>query len=206
MKSVEENLQALSRAVLHDARDESERMLADAKAKAEAVRQKAEEQAQSEREAILEQARQEAERIHSEAIAAAEMQARTLQLERREKVLDKVFEAARERLPAVQQWTDYEQIVRQLLREAVTHLGASAVQIRADKETQKLLSDDLLAELSEELDVQLQLGATLERGIGVIAETEDGHRQYDNTLQTRLSRQKDALRSPVYHILMGESL
>jgi V-type H+-transporting ATPase subunit E len=206
MKSVEENLRALSRAVLHDARAESEQLLADAKAKAEAERQSAEEQAQSERESILEQARQEAERIHSEAIAAAEMQARTLQLERREKLLDSVFQAARQRLPDVQQWTDYEQIVRQLLREAIAHLGASAVHIRADKETQKLLSDDLLAELSEELDVQLQLGATLERGVGVIAETEDGHRQYDNTLQTRLSRQKDALRSPVYHILMGESL
>jgi vacuolar-type H+-ATPase subunit E/Vma4 len=206
MKSVEENLQALSRSVLHDARAESEQMLADAKAKAEAVRQSAAEQAKSEREAILAQARQEAERIRSEAIAAAEMRARTLQLERREKLLDSVFEAARGRLPAVQQWTDYEQIVRQLVREAVAHLGAGAVQVRTDAKTQKLLSDDLLAELSEELNVQLQRGATLERGVGVIAETVDGHRQYDNTLQTRLSRQKDALRFPVYRVLMGESL
>jgi V/A-type H+-transporting ATPase subunit E len=205
MKAVDENFRALSRAVLHQARSESEQILADAKVKANAVRKSAEEQAKSEREVILAQARQEAERIRSEAVAGAEVQARTLQLERREKMLDSVFEAARQRLLALQQRTDYEQIVRQLVREAVVHLGASAVHIRADEKTQKLLSDDLLAELSEELNAQLQLGAMLERGIGVIAETADGHRQYDNTLQARLSRQKDALRAPVYRVLMGES-
>lgn len=206
MKPVEESLRALSRAVLHEAQAEAEQILADAKAKADTVRRHAQEQAGTEREEILAQARQEAEHIRSEAIAVAQLQARTLQLERREKLLDSVFEAARQRLPAVQQWTDYDKIVRQLIREAAARLGADAVRIRADAQTQKLLPDDVLAGLSEELGVQLQLGATLERGVGVMAETVDGHRQYDNTLQARLSRQQDALRSPVYRLLMGESL
>jgi vacuolar-type H+-ATPase subunit E/Vma4 len=206
MKPVEESLRALSRAVLHEAQAEAEQILADAKAKADTVRRHAQEQAGTEREEILAQARQEAEHIRSEAIAAAQLQARTLQLERREKLLDSVFETARQRLPAVQQWTDYDKIVRRLIREAAARLGADAVRIRADAQTQKLLPADVLAGLSEELGVQLQLGATLEHGVGVMAETVDGHRQYDNTLQARLSRQQDALRSPVYRLLMGESL
>jgi vacuolar-type H+-ATPase subunit E/Vma4 len=206
MKPVEESLQALSRAVLHEAQAEAEQILADAKVKGDAVRRHAQEQARTEHEEILAQARQDAEHIRSEAIAAAQLQARTLQLERREKLLDSVFETARQRLPAVQQWTDYDKIVRQLIREAAARLGADAVRIRADAQTQKLLPDDVLAGLSEELSVQLQLGATLERRVGVMAETVDGHRQYDNTLQARLSRQQNALRSPVYRLLMGESL
>jgi vacuolar-type H+-ATPase subunit E/Vma4 len=36
-------------------------------------------------------------------------------------------------------------------------------------------------------------------------ETMDKHRRYDNTLEARLSRQKSALRSSVYQLLMGES-
>jgi vacuolar-type H+-ATPase subunit E/Vma4 len=56
------------------------------------------------------------------------------------------------------------------------------------------------------LKVKLTIKGELKQGTGVIVQTEDGRLQYDNTLETRLSRLKNALRSPVYHILMGEAL
>lgn len=206
MRSVEEGLRALSRCVLSEARAEAKQTLADAQAKADSMRQQAQEQARAEREEILKRAHQDAERIREQAIAAAQLRARTLRLNRREKLLDSVFDAARQRLPSVQQWSDYDQIVRQLIREAVAHLNADVICIRADVQTQKLLTDDVLAELSRELGVQLQLRQTLEQGTGVVAETVDGHRQYDSTLQARLRRRQGELRSPVYRLLMGESL
>ncbi len=206
MRSVEEGLRALSQRVLSEAQAEAEQILADAKAKADSMRQQAQEQARAEREGILEQARQDAERIRRQAIAAAQLRARTLRLKRREKLLDSVFDAARKRLPSVQQWSDYDQIVRQLIREAVAHLNADVVCIRADVQTRTLLTDDVLSELSRELGVRLQLRGTLEHGTGVVAETMDGHRQYDSTLQARLRRRQGELRSPVYRLLMGESL
>lgn len=206
MKAVEEDLRALSRAVLHEARAEAEQILADAKTKADITRRRAQEQADKERQEILARARQEAEHNRREAIATAQMQARTVQLERREKLLNDVFEKARQRLPAVQRWTDYSGIVRQLTREAITRLEVDAVRLRADAQARELLSDKMLTSLAQELGVQVQWGETLERGVGVIAETPDGHRRYDNTLQARLGRQQDALRSPVYRLLVGESL
>jgi len=206
MKSADESVRALSREVLDEARGEAEQILADAKAKADIIRQRALEQAAAEREEILKRARQEADHIRRQAIAAAQLQARKLQLERREKLLNNVFDAVQQRLPSIRQWSDYDQIVRQLIREAVAHLGTDEVRIRADEQTQKLLTDEELAELSKELGVQLQLGAPLEHGTGVIAETIDGRRQYDNTLEARLSRQQSELRSAVYRLLMGESL
>ena len=63
-----------------------------------------------------------------------------------------------------------------------------------------------MAGLEKDLAVQLELGEPLERGTGVVLVTADGHRRYDNTLETRLSRMQAALRTPVYHILMGETL
>jgi vacuolar-type H+-ATPase subunit E/Vma4 len=206
MRSVEDSMQALSRAVLSEARADAEQVVADARAKAEAIRQRAQEQAESERKEISERARHEAERIRSQAIAAAQLQARTLQLGRREKLLNGVFGAARQRLSAIQQWTDYDQIVHLLIREAVTRLGGDSIQVRADERTQTLLTDDVLAGMASELGVQLHLGLPLESGTGIVAETEDGRRRYDNTLEARLSREQDALRSPVYRLLMGESL
>jgi V/A-type H+-transporting ATPase subunit E len=206
MRTVAESIKALSRAVQDEARTEADQVLADAKAKAEAIRQRAQEQAAAERAEILEHASADAERIRSQAIATAQLKARTLQLARREKLLDSVFAAARQQVPTVQQWTDYGQIAHHLLQEALTLLGADAAQVRADEGTRAVLTDPVLAEISKELGVQLQFGAPLEQGTGVIVETTDGHRQVDNTLETRLSRLQDALRAPVYHLLTGEPL
>jgi V/A-type H+-transporting ATPase subunit E len=206
MTSVEEGIQGLSRAVLAEARTEAERLLADARTKVEAIHQQAQEQAEAEGREILERARAEAASIRSQCIAAAELEARTQRLERREKLLDSVFDAVQQRLPAVQQWTDYSRIVRQLAEEAVAHLGASSIRIRGDERAQAILEDGVLAEIASQAKAELQLGERLQKGTGVVAETADGHRRYDNTLEARLSRLRTALRAPVFHLLMGESL
>jgi vacuolar-type H+-ATPase subunit E/Vma4 len=206
MEAVEKSIEALSRAVLKKAHADAEQVLADARAKADAVREHARQQAEKEREKILGHARQKAERIRSQGIAAAQLKARTLKLEQREKLLDDVFNAVRQRLPTVQQWTDYDQVVRQLVREAVVQLKAKGGRIWADGRAREILSEEALADLSKELGVQLQLGEPLRQGVGVIARTPDGHREYDNTLGARLNRWQDELRFSVYHLLMGESL
>jgi vacuolar-type H+-ATPase subunit E/Vma4 len=89
---------------------------------------------------------------------------------------------------------------------AVDRLGVKTAKVRADQTTRKLLADGIMDEIMKEMDVELQIGEELEQGTGIIVETLDGHRRYDNTLETRLDRMKNSLRSPVYHILMGETL
>ena len=206
MTAAEENFQALSRAVQSEARADAEQLLTDAKAKADAIRQRAQEQAQAERQKILERAQREAEHVRSQCLAAAGLQAQRHRLERREKLLDKVFDTARQRMPTIQQWTDYDQIVREWIREAVTYLGSSAARLRADANTHTILTESALTELSEELSVELRLEEPMEHGLGIVAETMDGHLRYENTLEARLERLQDKLRGPVYRLLMGESL
>jgi vacuolar-type H+-ATPase subunit E/Vma4 len=206
MKSVEESTRALSRAVLSEAQADAEGVRASARAKADAIRQHAQEQGEAERDEVLKHARQQASHIHSQAVAAAQLKARTLRLERREKLLNSVFDAARKQLVTVQEWTDYDQIARRLARETVEHLGAENARILADERTRAVLTNDVLSQVSGETGVQLQLGEPLEHGTGVIAETVDGHLHYDNTLEARLERWQNALRSPVYHLLMEKSL
>lgn len=206
MRSVEENLQALTRAVLNEAHTEAERILADARAKADAVQQQAQQQAFAERDDILAHASQKADRLRSQAVASAQLQARAAELDRREKLLNSVFDEARRQLPSIQQRDDYDQIARQLLREALIHLEADSILVRADELTKTYLTDQVLAAVSAELDVQVQQGTVLEQGIGLIVLTVDGHRQYDNTLEARLDRQWNSLRAPVLHLLMGEAL
>ena len=150
----DENIEALSRAILHDARAEAEQIQMDAKAKADAIRQRAKEQAESESKVILEHASVEAERLRGQVIATAQLKARTLQLEHREKLLDKVFDAARQKLSSIQKRSDYDQIVAQLLREALIQLKADHAEVRADDATLKSLKAQALEQISKELNAQ----------------------------------------------------
>jgi V/A-type H+-transporting ATPase subunit E len=205
MSTDTDNMQALARAVLHEARADAAQVMASAQAKADHIRQQAEARAADERKQILEAAKQEAAAMRKQAMAAAEVKARMLLLDRREKLLASVFDSVRERLPTVQQRKDYAEIVRRLVLEAAKYIGSDKAEIRADPRAQQLLTDEVLAALSKQSGTQLQLGEPVQGRTGAVVQSLDGHRRYDNTLEARLSRNLDALRPSVYRLLMGES-
>lgn len=200
------NIESLNQAVFGEAREEAEKVLIEARAKADEIMKNAHEQAKAERKKVLEHASQEAARIRRQSSATAELWARNLQMKRREALLNNVFDTVRKRLHTIQEWSNYDEIARNLLARAVDRLGVKTAKVRADKTTRKLLTDGIIDEIMKEMDVDLKMGEDLEYGTGIIVETLDGHRRYDNTLETRLDRMKNSLRSPVYHILMGETL
>jgi vacuolar-type H+-ATPase subunit E/Vma4 len=206
MRSSDENIESLSRAMESEAKAEAEQLRARSQAKADEIREHAQQQADAERGEILDRARQEADRLRGQVIATTQMKARTMELAQREKLLDSVFDAAHKQLSSIQQWSEYNQIAHKLLQEAVHQLSASKIQVRGDEQTQKVLADLGLEQLSKELGAEIILGKPLSQGLGVVSETVDGHLQYDNTLETRLDRLQNGLRSPVYRILIGEAL
>ena len=206
MVSIDENIKVLSRAVLNEVQGDAEQILEEAKEKAEGIKKRAQEQAEAERAKILEQASVESERVRSQVVATSQLKARTRLLEQREKLLEEVFDTAKQRLSSVLRGSDYEKTAQRLLREALLQLGGDTAIVRADEETLNALTTSVLEDISKETQMQIKLGDPLEKGLGVIAETEDGHRQYDNTLETRLKRMQDTLRTSVNRILMGEAL
>ena len=206
MKSIDDNIETLSRAILNEARSEADQVLAQARVKADEIRNRGLAEAEAERVRILEKAKQEVERVRSQAIANARLKARSMQFQRREELLDRVFAAARQQLPGVQSWTHYDAIASRLLKEAVHQLNAPQAQVRMDGKTAKSLNQKLVQDVAAELKVELGLGKPLEQGLGVIVESHDGRLHYDNTLEDRLNRLQSTLRSPVYHLLNGEQL
>lgn len=204
MKIVDDSMKALTDNVLSEAQAEAEQLLEEARKKADGIRQHAQEQAEVERKGIVDQASREADRVRSQAVSTAQLNARTMQLESREELLTGVIDKARKQLNTIQQWTDYDQIAKHLLQEALVHLRANEVQVHADPATQNLLTGKVLDDLSKELNIKIQMGKPLDHGVGVLAETLDGRRQFDNTLETRLNRMQNELRSLAYHTLMGE--
>jgi vacuolar-type H+-ATPase subunit E/Vma4 len=201
----DENVEALSRAILGDVQAESDQVNTEAQSNVDGIKQRAQVKAEAERKAILEQASQEAERIRSQAISTAQLKARALELENREKLLDKVFKAVRQQLPSIHERDDYSQIVLQLVGEAVNQLNATKADIHVDNSTQKILTSPVLEKISKDLKAELSIGSPLDQGIGVSVDASNGHLHYDNTFDTRLTRSQNGLRSSVYRLLIGES-
>ena len=206
MKPEQENLENLSRAILKEAEADVEQIQAEAKAKADAIRRRTQEQAEAVRKEILDRARQDSERLRSQVVSTAQLSARSAQLAHREKLLNSVFVAAGQKLSSVPQRADYGKIVAQLLREALVNLNAKEAEVRADSATQQLVKDKTADELSKELNAKISVGNPLEEGFGITVSASGGHLNFDNTLETRLNRLQNALRSSVYHVLMGEKL
>ncbi|OGO22030.1 MAG: hypothetical protein A2Y54_02260 [Chloroflexi bacterium RBG_16_51_16] len=205
MNTLEEDIKSLERAVLAEARAEAEKIGETARQKTDALRKQAQIQAEAERKAILDQAKQEADRIRGQSLATGQLKARTFQLESREKLLNEVFAKVRQQIGDVSKSKEYEKITSQLLREALSQLNAQTAVVHADKVTLKILNDGVLEKVAKDLKAELSVGKTLEDRTGVLVEASQGRLVYDNTLETRLDRLKNGLRSSVFQILSGES-
>jgi V/A-type H+-transporting ATPase subunit E len=206
MNTETQDIEMLERAILTEAREKADQIRAEAKEKVESIRKRAQERAEAERKAILERAQQDADRLRSQAIATAQLKARSLELAHREKLLERVFKAVNEKLPELQKRPDYDQIAAMLLREALTQLKVKKAEIRADETTQKSLKQGALSEISKELGGEFTIAGGLEEGTGVVVDAAEGKLHYDNTLETRHNRLQGALRSSVYKILIGEKV
>ena len=203
-RATEENIEPLTRAILKEAEVDAQQMREEAKTKADEIRQRARADAEKVRREILDRAQQEADRLRSQTVSGAQLQARTMQLEHREKTLESVFRAAKDKLADIQNRPDYDQLAAMLLREALVQLRVNKAEIRADQATRAILEKKALNDISSELKGQYTLADNLEEGRGVVIDAADGKLHYDNTLETRLQRLQSTLRSSVYKILMGE--
>ncbi|MFP4344556.1 MAG: V-type ATP synthase subunit E [Anaerolineales bacterium] len=198
------NIEILEQAILSQAQIEAQRLLDEAEVRAERIVAQADAEARTEAERILERARTATEALRRQMAATTQLEAQNLRLRRREEILNRAFESARRRLHSLVEQPEYEALASDLVREGVARLGGhtNKVIVRADPQTRTLLEGGGLSRLAESLQVHLELGPPLAWGTGVVLETAEGHRRYDNTLESRLERMREELRTPVYRRLI----
>jgi len=204
LKSIDERIEDLSRAIIEEAHADAEMLRSVAKLKENVVLEAGQKQAENIRAEILENAKLEAERLHEERLAEVAIKAKIDWLEKREELLNTVFQTVKLRCKNLLESDAYPQALQGLIIDATRQLQTKQVWLHLDSSSRKLLDEKALAEIGKNLNVEIHLGDDLKDGIGVIAQDEQGHRFFDNTLETRLNRQMESLRSEVYKILMGE--
>jgi vacuolar-type H+-ATPase subunit E/Vma4 len=204
MVTVDGNVEDLRLAIVSEARAEAEELKKAAQSKADEIRQRGQAEANAARENIVAQAHQEADRLRAQATASARLKSRSIELAQREKLLDGVFAAVGKQLAGIGEREDYREIAQGLLRGALAQLHAEKAEILADGITQGVLDREMLEAMSDDLKMQVTMGADLKDRHGVIVQTPDGHLSFDNTLETRLARMRGPLRADVFRLLTGE--
>jgi len=194
----------------------SDEILRDAQTKADRIRKRAQRDAaklsdDAAREAaaaagkVVDIARRRADRVAQSLLATIEQEMRLDLLVAREAELDRLFDAARDRLAARAAY-DYPTVVAGLAAEAIAAMGADGAVLELAERDQGLATSAWLADVRRRVgrDVAIVVsGTSAPITGGAIVRSADGRLLYDNSLEARLRRLRPELRKELAARLFG---
>ncbi|MCP4716987.1 MAG: hypothetical protein GY868_17820 [Deltaproteobacteria bacterium] len=184
-------------------------VLSEAKQKADAVLQESQQKAGGEEREIVARGEQEARREAQRILAEARIQARKATIAAQEEVVKKTFDTALETLRSLAEQgsaesASYKTVLEGLIREAVVSAGVASLEVQVNPRDKGLLTQDVLsaiaAECGSELSMQVSLGLSDEPLSclgGVVVRSADSKVRVDNTLESRIERFRDSIRTLV---------
>jgi len=195
-------VELLCRAISEEGRKEAERILSQARAEAERTLKEALEIAEKDAaEEILERrsaAHAEAKRI----VDSAELEARKRIMAFRERIVQEVFEALRERLEAFRSDPSYGDFLVSALTEGIEHLSGGSFVAEMSAEDLELVGHRIEKWAEEQaLTIELRSATSIDGGVRVTSG--DGRRLYDNSLPARLKRSEEEIRQEIWRGLFG---
>ncbi|MEN3047835.1 MAG: V-type ATP synthase subunit E family protein [Candidatus Caldarchaeales archaeon] len=160
---------------------------------------------------LLEELRSELERIGREVesermrrIGQLELEARRAYLEEMERMVDAAFRDAVERVRSMRGSKEYREFLKRSLSDAVESLGTGEVVVETCAEDMDAVRS-ISKELSKEKGVKVKISDKPIPAIGGIrASRSDGSMVIDSTLDYRLKRAEEQLRSIVVRALSGQ--
>jgi vacuolar-type H+-ATPase subunit E/Vma4 len=194
------SLDHLLAALEHDATAQAERLVVEARATAERLTSAAAEASERRRRETFGAHEREQRAVIQAALSAARRAARRDVLEARERLLDRVFAAARAALPQALAHQAYRAALPERLAAAlacVEGAGETALRVPA------ALATDVRAAVSRNGRVTVRVDQAA--GSGFRLATADGSLEVDDTLETRLDAQRPRLARDVLRQLEVES-
>ncbi|MDA8218713.1 MAG: V-type ATP synthase subunit E family protein [Dehalococcoidales bacterium] len=210
MQEEMKNLEILSAEILGRARREAEEIRQSAQREADAALERTREDLEAEEVRRVDAATRENQAYVRRATSTAEVEGQRLLLQQRESLIDRVLEAAWQRVANLADKGQRQASLVELGADAVAALGGGDVELRVSDADRPLLDAALLAKIVEVLDrrrVQAKLTvADHPEPIagGVVAAKEGGRIVLNNSFEARFARERDALRPVIWHVLSGK--
>jgi V/A-type H+-transporting ATPase subunit E len=202
---VERGAQLIVQDIVQEAKKKAEEILERARREASSLLKGAEEEGRKAGEELLERAREEGRLLYGERVARGRVEARKELLAKKEELVEEVFRRAEERLKKHVSSREYERDLLRMTVEACRRLGSEEVVVEASARDLERLKG-VEGELKKRLEgIRLSFGKPVETLGGVRVRSADGRVELDETLESRMRREREALRVAVARILFEGS-
>jgi V/A-type H+/Na+-transporting ATPase subunit E len=170
-----------------------------AEAEALRIRRDAEERAQGIRSAYLEEAKRTVQREKSKLISKAGAEKRMAFARAKEDLFQQVFDQAGRRLASARDRQGYRLLLKKIAGEAMEELPAEGIRVHVDPR-----DEQLAGEVLREMNRNCEVVADLSTMGGLNATTADDRLMIFNTLESRLERARELMKSEIMSTLYGD--
>lgn len=196
--------------IMSEAQDKADKIIQDAQAEVDQINGDATKNAEAEKNKILENGKKQSDMRYQQIISEAKMNARRAELGAKEEVIEATFSKAFDELSQIASSGD-EQYVRALanmVKEACIEIGGGDLIVKVKESDASTISSKFSSIINDiksytGVETTLTLGEPVDIIGGAIVTTANGDIEVNNTIESRLDRNKKILRSEVASVLFN---
>jgi len=199
--------QKIKEEILKDARAKAEKILAKARSHEEQILAKAKNEAGDYYNTAIREAQAKAEQEKKRIFGNLPLEEQRIVRRARENAIEKAVQAAFQTISRGEKF-DYPASLRLLITEGALALGEDAIICRIRKEDEQIFSEAFVRSIQDVISAQSHTEAKIQvvadseqRNAGVILESADGRKVFDNTFHARFKRIKDEIRLKIAELL-----
>jgi len=200
----EKGAKMLAQEILSEAKRESEKILKAAEKEREMILHGAKISSREEKLRIQKNTEARGRELREQVLAEGRMKVRRERLHRREDLIAQVFQEIRRAIKRHVSTKKYESDLVKIVQRACASLDSQEVQVRANRRDLRMLEGKLKI-ISEKTGKKVVIGKPIVVLGGARVETTDGRVVIDETLDSRLERNKEKLRVEIAKALFQGS-
>lgn len=196
--------------IMSEAQDKADKIIQEAQAEVDQINTKATKNAEVERNKILENGKKQSDMRYQQIISEAKMNARRAELGAKEDVIEAAFNKALDELSQKASSSDaqYTSSLTTMIKEAGIEIGGGDLIVKVKESDASTVSSKLSTiandiKMTTGVNTNLTLGDSIDVIGGAVLATANGDIEVNNTIESRLERNKKILRSEVASVLFN---
>lgn len=196
--------------IMSEAQDKADKIIQDAQAEVDQINNDATKNAEAEKNKILENGKKQSDMRYQQIISEAKMNARRAELGAKEEVIEAAFSKAFDELSQIASSGDeqYMRALANMIKEAGIEIGGGELIVKVKESDASAISSKFSSIINDiktytNAETTLTLGEPVDIIGGAIVSTANGDVEVNNTIESRLDRNKKILRSEVASVLFN---
>jgi len=180
----------ICRRIIEDASSQANNILANAKKEASNILNEARQEADNRKKDILKRHELEVGQIKQKIFSTINLEKKRLSLEEKSEFIDIIFEKVKVMAMEFRKNPGYRGFMEKAICEGIEVVGASEADVLYSTIDEKLINEDIIKNIK---GAALNFKKSGFKDIGVIVQSRDGSRIYDNTFSARFKRLHDEI-------------